>query len=161
MIHTRMFNTHLTLAKEFHFRSNCKTNITAFKFPHQNYLAVEFANNTPSCSCHSYIENFNMASPINASTSYFDKNVPKVVLKSLFMKYDVDGSGVLNQQELRQLFEGDLGMKKDEAEAYSMLLDKDGSQTVSFEELHQWLSSGEKFQNINDKSRYSKLYPEM
>ena len=94
-----------------------------------------------------------MAAPVNVSTSYFDKNVPKVVLQSLFKKYDVDGSGVLSQKELRQLFEGDLGMTKDQAEAYSMLLDKDGSQTVSFEELHQWLSSGEKFKNVNDKCR--------
>ena len=94
-----------------------------------------------------------MAAPIKASTSYFDKNVPKVVLRSLFMKYDKDQSGVLNQTELRELFQGDLGLTKDQAEAYSMMLDKDGNQTVSFEELHQWLSSGEKFQNVNDKSR--------
>jgi Ca2+-binding EF-hand superfamily protein len=94
-----------------------------------------------------------MAAPMNVSTSYFDKNVPKVVLRSLFMKYDADGSGVLNQKELKQLFQGDLGMTKDQAEAYSMLLDKDGSQTVNFEELHQWLTSGEKFKNVNDKSR--------
>ena len=94
-----------------------------------------------------------MAAPMNVSTSYFDKNVPKIVLQSLFKKYDADGSGVLNQNELRQLFQGDLGMTRDQAEAYSMLLDKDGTQTVSFEELHQWLASGEKFKNINDKCR--------
>ena len=95
-----------------------------------------------------------MSAPLNVSTSYFDKNVPQVVLRSLFMKYDKDGSGVLNQSEVRQLFQGDLGFTKDQAEAYSMMLDKDGSQTVSFDELHQWLSSGEKFRNVNDKSRY-------
>ncbi|XP_028398496.1 probable calcium-binding protein CML16 [Dendronephthya gigantea] len=98
-----------------------------------------------------------MATPMMGATSYFDKNVPKVVLRSLFMKYDKDKSGVLNQTELRGLFQGDLGMTKDQAEAYSMMLDKDGNQTVSFEELHQWLTSGEKFQNANDKCRFYRL----
>lgn len=96
-----------------------------------------------------------MTAPLNVSTSYFDKNVPEVVLQSLFKKYDQDGSGLLSQTELRNLFQSDLGMTKDQAEAYSMLLDKDGSKSVSFEELHQWLSSGEKFKNINDKSRWA------
>ena len=94
-----------------------------------------------------------MAAPLKVSTSYFDKNVPKVVLRSLFMKYDADGSGVLNQSELKQLFQNDLGMSKDQSEAYSMMLDKDGSQSVNFEELHEWLSSGEKFKNVDDKCR--------
>lgn len=93
----------------------------------------------------------------NISTSYFDKNVPKIVLQSLFRKYDKDGNGLLSRTELRELFLNDLGMTKDQAEAYSMLLDKDGSKTVNFEELHQWLSSGEKFKNINDKCRFYRL----
>lgn len=94
-----------------------------------------------------------MTSPVNASRSYFDKNVPKVVLRSLFMKYDQDGNGLLSRTELRQLFQNDLGLTKDQSEAYSMLLDKDGSKSVNFDELYQWLSSGEKFKNIDDKCR--------
>ena len=98
-----------------------------------------------------------MAAPMNVAASYFDKSVPNVVLRSLFMKYDVDGSGVLNRQELQTLFEGDLGFTHEQAEAYSMMLDKDGNQAVSFEELSHWLASGEKFKNINDKCRYTRL----
>ncbi|XP_046848651.1 calmodulin-like protein 12 [Xenia sp. Carnegie-2017] len=98
-----------------------------------------------------------MAAPMNVSASYFDKSVPNVVLRSLFMKYDVDGSGVLNRQELQTLFEGDLGFTHEQAEAYSMMLDKDGNQAVSFEELSHWLASGEKFKNINDKCRFHRL----
>lgn len=89
----------------------------------------------------------------NIGTSFFDKNVPKIVIRSLFLTYDTDGNDELDKEELGKLFERDLGMTKDQAEAYSMFLDLDGSQTVSFDELQQWLSSGEKFKNINDKTR--------
>eukprot|EP00794_Sanderia_malayensis_P020346 gene20346-22349_t len=89
--------------------------------------------------------------------SYFDDNVPTVVLKSLFSKYDKDGNGQLNGNELRGLFVHDLGLSQDQADAYSMLLDKDGSGTISFEEFHAWLQSGERFKNVTDKSRYHRL----
>ena len=89
--------------------------------------------------------------------SAFDFNTPDVVLKSLFLKYDKDGSGKLNHQELSALFRDDLGLTREQADAYSLLLDRDGSSNVSFEEFKSWLNSGEKLQNINDKSRYHRL----
>ena len=89
--------------------------------------------------------------------SYFDANAPNVVLKSLFLKYDKDGSEKLQAEELRTLFEEDLGLNADAAKAYSLLLDKDGSGEVSFEEFKAWLSSGEKFKNVNDESRLYRL----
>eukprot|EP00112_Aurelia_sp_Birch-Aquarium-sp1_P016626 Seg3787.1 transcript_id=Seg3787.1/GoldUCD/mRNA.D3Y31 product=Calmodulin protein_id=Seg3787.1/GoldUCD/D3Y31 len=97
-----------------------------------------------------------MAAP-KLGGSYFDKNVPKVVLKSLFTKYDEDGSGQLSRQELKGLFVDDLGLSKEQAESYSFLLDKDGNGSVSFEEFHAWLHSGEQFKNVTDSSRYNKL----
>lgn len=141
-----------------HFNNTHLPSQTSAWLAQQRYcnLRTDIENRKPSSSGNFPLHIFSLASmaaPIKASTSYFDKNVPKVVLRSLFMKYDKDQSGVLNQTELRELFQGDLGLTKDQAEAYSMMLDKDGNQTVSFEELHQWLSSGEKFQNVNDKSR--------
>ena len=89
--------------------------------------------------------------------SFFDKNVPKIVLKSLFAKYDKDGSGQLNREELKGLFVDDLGLSRDQAESYAYLLDKDGNGRISFDEFHQWLQSGEKFKNVNDQSRYHRL----
>ena len=89
--------------------------------------------------------------------SFFDKNVPHIVLKSLFTKYDKDGSGQLNREELKGLFVDDLGLSKDQAESYAYLLDKDGNGKVSFDEFNQWLQSGERFKNVNDKSRYYRL----
>ena len=89
--------------------------------------------------------------------SFFDKNVPLIVLKSLFTKYDKDGSGQLNREELKGLFMVDLGLSKEQAESYAYLLDKDGNGKVSFDEFHKWLQSGERFKNINDKSRYHRL----
>ena len=97
-----------------------------------------------------------MAAP-KLGGSFFDKNVPKIVLKSLFSKYDKDGSGQLNRQELKGLFVDDLGLSKEQAESYSFLLDKDGNGSVSFDEFNAWLHSGEQFKNINDSSRYYKL----
>lgn len=89
--------------------------------------------------------------------SFFDKNVPRIVLKSLFSKYDKDGSGQLNRKELTGLFVDDLGLSKEQAEAYAYLLDKDGNGCVSFDEFITWLQSGERFQNVSDKSRYYRL----
>lgn len=91
------------------------------------------------------------------ATTYFDPRAPAVVLKSLFLKYDKDGNGQLSKTELEVLFKNDLGFNKEQSEAYALLLDKDGNGEVSFEEFNSWLKSGEKFQNINDKSRYHRL----
>jgi len=90
-------------------------------------------------------------------TTFFDPKAPAVVLKSLFLKYDKDGSGELDKSELVVLFQDDLGFNKEQSEAYALLLDKDGNGNVSFDEFNAWLKSGENFQNINDKSRYSRL----
>lgn len=97
------------------------------------------------------------ARPPIAGGSFFDGQVPTIVLKSLFTKYDTDGSGQLNRSELHGLFVQDLGLSKEQAEAYCYLLDKDGSGSISFEEFNTWLKSGEKFKNINDSSRYHRL----
>ncbi len=98
-----------------------------------------------------------MASGPVIGGSFFDQNVPKVVLKSLFTKYDKDGSGQLNRSELQGLFVQDLGLSKEQAEAYALLLDKDGSGSISFDEFHAWLQSGERFKNVTDSSRYHRL----
>ena len=93
---------------------------------------------------------------IQAKT-FFDPNAPAIVLKSLFHKYDKDGSGQLSKAELAVLFKEDLGFNNEQSEAYALLLDKDGNGEVSFDEFNSWLKSGEKFKNINDKSRYFRL----
>ena len=92
-------------------------------------------------------------------TSYFDPNAPDMVLKSLFYKYDKDGSGDLNHEELEKLFIDDLGLTAEQAKTYSLLLDADGSNTVCFDEFKKWLRSGEQFKLISnaEKSRYNRL----
>ena len=77
-----------------------------------------------------------------------------MAIRSLFLTYDTDGNDKLDKEELGKLFERDWAWQlKGQAEAYSTFLDLDGCQTVSFNELQQWLSIGEKFKNINDKTR--------
>ena len=94
---------------------------------------------------------------MQAGTSFFNEDTPSVVIRSLFDKYDKDGSGRLNQTEINDLLQKDLGFSKEQAKVYSMLLDKDGDQTISFEEFLDWLHSGERFKVIQDKARFHKL----
>ena len=95
-----------------------------------------------------------MATKGKIGGSYFDRDVPEVVLRSLFQKYDKSQTGVLSQTEVRDLLQNDFGMKADQAKAYEMLLDEDGSKSISFEELHNWFKSGERFKHIGDSTRY-------
>lgn len=89
-----------------------------------------------------------------AAQSYFSQDAPKIVVQSLFEKYDKDKNGSLKKEELSVLLKDDFGMDSQRAEAAAMLLDKDGSGIVSFEEFFQWFSSGEGMSNVSDESRY-------
>ena len=86
--------------------------------------------------------------------SYFDKDTPDIVLKSLFDKYDIDASGSIGVSELPKLLSEDLGLSCEEAETYTLLVDKDASGKLSFDEFKSWLNSGEKLKNVNDTSRF-------
>lgn len=89
-----------------------------------------------------------------AGKSFFRKDVPEVVIRSLFRKYDVDENQRLGKSELLKLFQADLGMDEKQSETYYMLLDRDGSGSVNLEEFIQWLRSEDRFQNIDNHSRY-------
>ncbi|KAK3098665.1 hypothetical protein FSP39_021751 [Pinctada imbricata] len=89
--------------------------------------------------------------------SFFNPNAPDIVLRSLYMKYDIDGNGKLDRNELTSLLKDDLGLTDSQVEAYYLLLDKDGDAKISFDELVSWLKSGERFKNIQDKTRYHRL----
>ena len=91
---------------------------------------------------------------MQAGTSFFDNNTPTIVIRSLFDKYDKSGSGTLDAAEINDLLQQDLGFKKDQAKVYSLLLDKDGDQSISFEEFLAWLRSGERFEVIHDQRRF-------
>lgn len=94
---------------------------------------------------------------MQAGTSFFDNNTPAIVIRSLFDKYDKSRTGTLDTKELNELLQIDLGFKKDQANVYSLLLDKDGDQSISFEEFFAWLRSGERFEMINDETRFRTL----
>ena len=89
--------------------------------------------------------------------SLFNRNVPEIVIKSLFAKYDQDGSGRLQKSEAMSLLVNDLGLGPKQAETCYLLVDKDGSGSISFDEFLQWFRSGEGFKNIDDSSRYYKV----
>jgi len=89
------------------------------------------------------------------ANSYFNSNTPDIVLKSLFSKYDNDNSDQLGNDELKSLFRDDLGLTDDQAEMYTLLLDKDGTGSVCFEEFVKWFRSGEKMKTLDDSSRFA------
>ena len=89
-----------------------------------------------------------------AGKSYFNANVPEIVVKSLFQKYDVDGSGQIGKNEMLSMLKDDFGCKQDQAQACILMLDKDGSGKLSFDEFILWLRSEEGFKNIDNSSRY-------
>lgn len=94
---------------------------------------------------------------MQAGNSYFFRDAPEIAIHSLFDKYDHERNGKLDKSELKDLLEGDLGLSPEQACIYMLLLDQSGEHSVSFEEFFNWLRSGERFQNINDKSRFGKL----
>ena len=71
--------------------------------------------------------------------SYLGHDMPTVVLKSLFGKYDCDGSGYLSKTELVTLLSEDLALDKQDVEAFSLLMDKDASHKISFDEFSKWI----------------------
>lgn len=92
---------------------------------------------------------------MQAGISYFDKDAPTLVIRSLFQKYDTDNNGVLTKKELVRFLKEDLGLSTEQINVYTLILDKDGNQMITFDEFFSWIRSGENFQLINDHSRYS------
>lgn len=95
---------------------------------------------------------------ISSVYSYFSQEVPEIALRSLFNKYDTDGNGYLDKDELYTLLEDDLGLTQEQCELYHHLLDKNGDGLVSYEEFSVWFHSGENFKAITDKTRYYYLH---
>ena len=91
---------------------------------------------------------------MQAGFSYFDKNTPVRAIRSLFDQYDANKNGKLEQEEMSNFLERDLGLRPDQSNVYSLLVDKDGDQTISFDEFLAWMRSGERFEHINDSWKF-------
>ena len=91
---------------------------------------------------------------MQAGFSYFDKSTPEVAIRSLFDHYDTDKNGKLQDNEMQNLLQNDLGLSDEQAEIYFLLLDKNGDHNISFEEFHDWLRSGEDFEVLNDEEKF-------
>ena len=86
--------------------------------------------------------------------SYFAADVPEVVLKSLFRKYDTDDSKSLGKREMLKLLKEDLGFEDDRAQACILMVDKDGCGEISFDEFILWIRTEKGFGNIDNNSRF-------
>ena len=94
----------------------------------------------------------NMAKTV--AKSYFNADIPEIVVKSLFKKYDTDGSGRLGKNEMSSMLKDDLGMSPEQAQACILMVDKDGCGGVSFDEFSLWLRTSKGFENIDNTSRF-------
>lgn len=96
-------------------------------------------------------------SKMQAGHTYFARDAPEIAIHSLFDRYDVEKNGKIDKAELKELFEGDLGLSPEQSYIYALMLDQAGEHNVTYEEFFNWLRSGERFENINDKSKFGKL----
>ncbi|XP_068726862.1 uncharacterized protein [Montipora capricornis] len=94
---------------------------------------------------------------MQAGNTFFARDTPEIAIQSLFDRYDHEKDGKLNKPELKALLEDDLGLTPEQACIYSLLLDQAGEHNVSYGEFFNWLRSGERFENIDDKSKFGKL----
>ncbi|XP_068727252.1 troponin C, skeletal muscle-like [Montipora capricornis] len=94
---------------------------------------------------------------MQAGLSYFDKGVPEVVIRSIFDRYDTNKNGMLEDKEMQNLLQEDLGLNAEQSGIYFLLLDKNGDHNISFEEFNDWLRSGEHFEVLNDKAKFYSL----
>ena len=92
---------------------------------------------------------------IMAGKSLFREDVPEIVIKSIFSKYDRDSSGCLEKSEILTMLRDDMGLDERQAEVCFMLIDKDGSKGVSFSELAEWFRKGKAFKVVDDQNRYA------
>ena len=89
-----------------------------------------------------------------AGKSLFRDDVPEVVIKSIFRKYDLDNSGCLEKTEILAMLR-DMGLDEKQAEVCLLLVDKDGNMKVSLTEFLLWFRAGEGFNVIDDRNRYA------
>lgn len=86
--------------------------------------------------------------------SLFHSDVPEMVIKSIFDKYDKDGSKVLEQTEILAMLK-DFGLDEKQAELCFMMIDKDGNSAVSKDKFLQWFQTGEGVKIVDDPNRYA------
>ena len=78
--------------------------------------------------------------------SLLDKNVPDLVLKSVFKKYDKDGTSFMDNSEFLCLLH-DLGVSATKNDVPSILatIDSDGNTLLSYLEFSKWWRSDVRF----------------
>lgn len=90
--------------------------------------------------------------------NYFNESTPKVVIQSLFRKYDQDGNGVLQKNEMMLLLMEDMGLDAKKSENVFAEVDKDGDGNVNFEEFFRWLRDTKSVEMINESDAKASRY---
>jgi Ca2+-binding EF-hand superfamily protein len=82
-------------------------------------------------------------------------------VNSIFRKYDTDGSGTIDTSELGTLC-GDLGFNLSEEdpralEVVALIVDKNGDNTINFEEFYAWWSAETSRNAVLDEKHREKV----
>lgn len=85
------------------------------------------------------------------------QEVSEIVVKSLFDKYDEDGSGTLEREEFLKLLKDDMDLEDESAITCYNAVDKDGDGGISFEEFLPWFQTGEAIKTVSKTSRFYKI----
>ena len=94
---------------------------------------------------------------MQAGHTFFARDAPEIAIQSLFDKYNLEKNGKLDEEQLRKLLEDDQGLSGEQSCIYFLMLDQAGEHSVTYEEFFNRQRSGERFENINDKSRFGNL----
>ncbi|MES1911794.1 MAG: hypothetical protein MHM6MM_004170 [Cercozoa sp. M6MM] len=89
--------------------------------------------------------------------NYLSEDTPLMVAKSLFAKYDKDGTGTLTTDELVDLF-GDFGVQDEQqVRTFQLLMDKNANGLVNCDEFLNFVKTENRLDTLTDASRYGLL----
>lgn len=77
--------------------------------------------------------------------------------QAIYDKFDKDSNGVLDMKEIRILLEEEYGLNPEQLDVQSLLLDKDGSNDISFDEFNNWINGSDILQDVKDDTRFGIL----
>lgn len=80
---------------------------------------------------------------------------PTSVLRTIFLKHDLDYDGLLSCKQLALLFQEDIGLNISQSEACAYLIDKHGNNRIAFNEFNDWIKTGDRLKNVQNEASFA------
>jgi len=84
-------------------------------------------------------------------------NMNDLVNEQVLGKFDKSEDNKLSAEEVKTMLMDDYGLKEEQIDIQSLLLDTDGDGKVSKDEFNKWLNSGAKLDQVSENSRFNKM----